>query len=484
MKKIINSILSIIIASVVIINCTFAYAEDSYENWSYDTSTNTLTISGNGETAGFVNGDKTHFYDVENLIIEEGITDIEKDAFYGCTNLKNVQFPNSLKTIETNAFRDTAITEITIPKNVTHVSSFAFSTESLEIVNVYAESIKFSSEVFYYANVQRVNINSLINWCSYDFSATSNSSNPVEFADLYLNGELVTDLIIPDGVTTIGFNAFCYCNSIESVTISKTVENIKSQAFKGCENLKYVYIPNNVKGIANNAFLSCDKLTDIYYEGTKEEFNDLFTKTTLFPNVTIVHYLNDHEHNFEQVNIVAPKCTATGYTKYQCTICGDTYRANITDKLEHNYTAQIIEPTCMEKGYTIYTCTMCSRKYNSDYVDIGKHRYSLDIVEPTCTTEGIYNYTCTVCNNTVTEYTDPLPHFYKFDSYAREFYRYNCVGCGRITNKHESSILEFDKHINTNVVRGNDNMYFDIVTDGIINAKDFAKIQHLSNYSW
>lgn len=484
LKKTINAILSLImVISVICMCCTFAYAEDSVENWSYDTSTNTLTISGIGETAGFVNGDKTHFYDVENLILEEGITSIGRDAFNKCSNLKNVQFPDSLKIIRTNAFRDTAIKEITIPKNVTEIHSDAFSTESLKTVNIYAEYVEFSSNVFYYSDIQRVNINNLSNWCAYDFSFASDHGNPVAWADLYLNGELITDLVIPDDVVTINDATFYSCFSIESVTISDSVKNIRTYAFNGCENLKSVYIPKNVSGIAYNAFSNCNNLTDIYYEGTKEEFNGLFTKTPAIPYVTIIHYLNDHEHNFEQINVVAPKCTATGYTKYKCTICGDTYRANITGKLEHNFTAQIIEPSCMEKGYTLYTCSMCGKETKADYVDVGKHNYSLDVISPTCTTEGINKYTCKICKDVVEEYTDPLPHFYKFDSHAGEFYRYSCVDCGRTTSKHENNMPELIDYVNTCVFRGNKNMYLDVVPDGIINAKDFAEIRHLSKYN-
>lgn len=461
----------------------FAYAENNIENWSYDTSTNTLTISGTGETAGFVGEKRNYYYFdiVENLIIEEGITGIGTYAFSRCTNLKNVQFPDSLRIIRSYAFEYTAIKELTIPKNVKDINGYAFSSiESLEIVNMYAESINISANAFYYCNIYRVNINNLSNWCAYEFSISGSSSNPVEFADLYLNGELITNLIIPDGVTSIEASAFYCCNSIESVTICRTVEHIKTKAFNYCENLKTVYIPKNVIGIAYTAFSNSSNLTDIYYEGTKEEFNNLFTKTPAIPNVTVVHYLDDHEHNFELVKIVEPKCNAKGYTKYECTICGDTYRGNITEILGHSYTiSQIIEPTCIDEGYTVYSCIRCNRTYNSDFVDKGKHTYSVEIIASTCTSEGINKYTCTLCGDTVNSYLEILPHFYNYDSFDGEFYHYSCKDCNKTNLINENNMPKFIDYVNTYVSRESKNMYLDMVPDGIINAKDFAKIQHI-----
>ena len=61
---------------------------------------------------------------------------------------------------------------------------------------------------------------------------------------------------IPDGVTSIGGAAFCYCTSLTSVTIPNSVTTIGEDAFRGCSNLSSVTIPSGVS-IGRNAFLGC-----------------------------------------------------------------------------------------------------------------------------------------------------------------------------------------------------------------------------------
>ena len=141
-----------------------------------------------------------------------------------------------------------------------------------------------------------------------------------------------------------------------------------------------------------------------------------------------------HTHSYT-VLVVAPSCSAGGYTEYTCQ-CGDTYRAEetavlahtwgawetvkeattqetglqkricsncqrseekITDKIDenhtHSYTFQIVEPTCTTQGYTVHTCN-CGHSYTSDPVSAKGHSYTSQIVKPTCETQG---YTLSKC---------------------------------------------------------------------------------------
>ena len=71
---------------------------------------------------------------------------------------------------------------------------------------------------------------------------------------MYLNGEEVTDLIIPKGVTTIKDYAFYGCSGLTSVTIPNSVTSIGERAFSGCSGLISVTIPNSVTSIGLYAF--------------------------------------------------------------------------------------------------------------------------------------------------------------------------------------------------------------------------------------
>ena len=64
----------------------------------------------------------------------------------------------------------------------------------------------------------------------------------------------ILQVVISNGVTSIGNNAFCYCTSLTSVTIPNSVTAIGKKAFFNCEKLETVIIPNNVTSIGQDAF--------------------------------------------------------------------------------------------------------------------------------------------------------------------------------------------------------------------------------------
>ena len=72
-----------------------------------------------------------------------------------------------------------------------------------------------------------------------------------------------TEVVIPEGVTSIGSSAFSNCSSLTSVTIPDSITSIGSFAFYGCINLTSVTIPNSVTSIGDNAFNECYKLVEV-----------------------------------------------------------------------------------------------------------------------------------------------------------------------------------------------------------------------------
>jgi len=70
------------------------------------------------------------------------------------------------------------------------------------------------------------------------------------------------DVVIPEGVTEIGYEAFYWCRNLQSVVIPKSVAKIGREAFYGCSNLQSVVIPKSVTKIGNEAFRRCRVLGD------------------------------------------------------------------------------------------------------------------------------------------------------------------------------------------------------------------------------
>ncbi|MBQ7653063.1 MAG: TIR domain-containing protein [Clostridia bacterium] len=90
------------------------------------------------------------------------------------------------------------------------------------------------------------------------------------------------------------------------------------------------------------------------------------------------NYVNATGHTPIEIAAVAATCTEDGSTAgSKCKVCGVILTATKTvNKLGHNYNSAITSPTCTEQGYTTYTCTRCGDSYKDNYVDALNHNYS------------------------------------------------------------------------------------------------------------
>ena len=228
------------------------------------TSLTSVTI-GNGVTEI---GDHV-FYDCTSLTsvtIPDSVTSIGDRAFSGCTSLTSVTIPDSVTSIGDYAFSYcTSLTSITIPDSVTSIGGSAFGgCTSLTSVTIGKGVTSIGEDAFYYCtSLTSVYITDIAAWCNISF--VNSYSNPLRYAEnLYLNNELVTDLIIPDSVTKIGSYAFYDCTSLTSVTIGNGVTKIGDRAFYDCTSLTSVTISDSVTSIGSYAFSDCTSLKSVY----------------------------------------------------------------------------------------------------------------------------------------------------------------------------------------------------------------------------
>lgn len=170
-----------------------------------------------------------------SVSMPETIKRIGTDAFRGCSGLISMVIPDSVTTIGVAAFQYcSGITEITIGKSVTAIGQYA-----VEGMN----------------NLTRTNYTGTIaDWCNIDFSGWS---NPMIFSGgFYMNNVLVTELVIPEGITEIKYDAFETDTVLTSVTFPSTLSTIGVRAFVSCVNLRtFRFKSPNPPSIGNNALL-------------------------------------------------------------------------------------------------------------------------------------------------------------------------------------------------------------------------------------
>ena len=234
-----------------------------------------------------------------SVTIPSSVTSIGESSFKGCDNLKSISWLNSnVTTIGSSAFASTGLTSVTIPNSVTTIDSYAFSYCKGLTSLIIGNSVKtIGYQAFYYCSslasitigssvtsigqnafigcgsLSKVRISDIAAWCNIDFF--SDFSNPLYYAhNLYLNGNKITDLIIPNSVTTIKPYAFYGSSALTSVTIPNSITSIGFSAFSGCSGLTSVSIGNSVTEIGGDAFWNCTGLTSVSIGNSVTEIGD------------------------------------------------------------------------------------------------------------------------------------------------------------------------------------------------------------------
>ena len=205
---------------------------------------------------------------LSSINIPESVTSIGENAFFGCANLTSAKCPARFRNhfpkvdfsvrvgdfkflndtlvgylgssnnvvlpqdfqgekyaIGDNAFKNSAITSITIPQGVTSIGNHAFSDcKNLISINIPKSVTSIGDYAFF--------------GCAKLSSAT-----------------------IPEGVANIGIGAFCLCSKLTSITIPESVTSIGDRAFRDCSYLTSITIPESVTSIGENVFFGCANLT-------------------------------------------------------------------------------------------------------------------------------------------------------------------------------------------------------------------------------
>lgn len=220
-------------------------------------------------------------------------------------------------TIGNAAFRDSSVTSVTIPANVTEIGSNAFADcTNLTSVNYEGDWSNLTIQsgnpavqdaaneplfdfdfilnntavivIRYKGTAADVTIPSrykgkpvtMIDHAAFhNNSAVTSVTIPDSVTSIsdeaFINCPKLTNISIPNSVTYIGFSAFSSCTSLKSITLPSSLSFISGALFLGCSQLTTIHIPVSVTSIGNNAFADCPSLMTVTYPGSKTQWDDI-----------------------------------------------------------------------------------------------------------------------------------------------------------------------------------------------------------------
>ena len=323
------------------------------------TSLRTVTV---GRSAGSISGsafsgcrsleeinvapDNRYYKSVNGVLYDKRVTKI----VHWPEAKTEIAVPDSVKTIGEYAFAGIAsLTDFSIPDSVTGIDAYAFDgCTSLKTLTVHSGVTRIGEGAFDRCSaLEGVYIDSIAAWCGISFKVRLQSAalesyytsaNPLVYSHkLFLNGVLVTDLVIPDGVTAIKHAAFYSCSAIKTVTILDSVTDIPKYS------LGYLYYePDNPR-----------KIEGFTVYGYTDTAAQTYAKNNGFEFVSLGYA--PHTHEYDDV-ITAPTCTESGFTTHSCIRCDDVFIDSYVDALGHDF----------GPGGNSEVCSRCGEK-NPDY---------------------------------------------------------------------------------------------------------------------
>lgn len=175
---------------------------------------------------------------IEEIVIPEGVEELDALVFSGCKSLKKVSLPSTLTKLGNGVFRNcTALTDVNIPAYLDSAPA------------------KAGAAPFYGCTA--------LSSVSFDLGITNICDNLFAYSGL-------TSVEVPDTVTRIGANSFASCTSLVSVQLPWGLGYLGESAFDSCTSLSSVNIPSSITYIGtkngNYPFKNCGPLDDVTFE--------------------------------------------------------------------------------------------------------------------------------------------------------------------------------------------------------------------------
>lgn len=246
--------------------------------------------------------------DLTEINIPESVTEISEGAFSGCSALDEIELPDNIETLGDQAFSGcSAITEVDIPDSVECIGSSVFSNctslsqvdlpedinvlgdsmfagcTSLEHISIPEETVDVGNGTFFgCTSLSQVNLSKSINRIGDNTFAYCKSLENIDIPEsvttidgfAFFGCESLTNVDLPSGLKEIGSCAFGECTSLQEIVLPESIELIDEGAFMNCTSLSKVEIPESMLSIKDEAFACCTALKNVTIPESAEYVSD------------------------------------------------------------------------------------------------------------------------------------------------------------------------------------------------------------------
>lgn len=217
---------------------------------------------------------------VTSVTIPASVTEIGANAFAGCTNLTSVNYIGGDWSKLTIQSGNPAVEDAAKDAANEQLFDFEFILNNTAVIVIRYKGT--AADVTIPSRYKGKPVTVIDHTAFYNNSAVTSVTIPDSVTAIpdYAFGfcSQLTNISIPNSVTFIGFSAFNSCTSLKSITLPSSLNTIQSYAFYNCGNLKTIRIPVSVTSIGNCAFDVCPSLMTVTYPGSKTQWDDNITK--------------------------------------------------------------------------------------------------------------------------------------------------------------------------------------------------------------
>ena len=231
-------------------------------------------------------------FENDTFIVKEGEDIAKLRVFSFLNNIKKVILPDSMTTLQQNAFRDCyGLEEVVLGAGLTTINSYVFqdcynlkkiakadgTLEGITLLNTYAFAGCSSLESIVLPSTLTTAKSNVFSDSGVNTMGESHVSGlkeitiPASFGDfgtMFQKSSSLERVVLAEGLTKVPNNAFLDCPNLKEVVLPSTVTSIGTSSFSGCTSLVSIVIPEGVTSIGKNAFLDCAALTTVQLPST------------------------------------------------------------------------------------------------------------------------------------------------------------------------------------------------------------------------